>query len=390
MAFLPAKPASNRRPRWNVDMTNNTEPTTFKKDAGWVVGEEPSSAFFNWWQNSVFRWQEWSENAIDELNLQKLDSFMRINTHVPFMNFLHSNEEPNRLPNSPPLIMWNEAPTADGTVYIAYDMIVGEDPTFGFRSSVIKLHSESVSRHETRVMSSQGHNVLMNTILGHISNVNPANSSHYFYTTMQFMSPVNMYSALTTMAPVTVQASMTQTGVNEFRSDRIFPRTTTGRIGTTSSGNAFDWGYIKRLRTMNTLNYGYLQEPTTVFEMMSEWQNKSIVLMFGNIGSGNIPILKESTLFNVRTTGANATRRVNAGVWVIVPTINIHAQSLVLVTCNTLDRRATAWIYSEGGVNQIGVSIINTANNLPDDSEFSLIVYGLPSSGPLTPPASLA
>lgn len=43
-------------PRWNTDLTNQTEPTEGKKDAGWAVGDEADSSIFNWLFFTIYQW----------------------------------------------------------------------------------------------------------------------------------------------------------------------------------------------------------------------------------------------------------------------------------------------------------------------------------------------
>lgn len=59
-------------PRWNDDLTNNTEPAEAKKDEGWTANEKPiPSSFFNWLQNLYGEWIKW----IDERFFNTLGGF---------------------------------------------------------------------------------------------------------------------------------------------------------------------------------------------------------------------------------------------------------------------------------------------------------------------------
>lgn len=51
-------------PEWNSDDTNQTEPLTAKKEEGWLVEEDPSSAYFNWWMNLVWKWLVWLDDRV--------------------------------------------------------------------------------------------------------------------------------------------------------------------------------------------------------------------------------------------------------------------------------------------------------------------------------------
>lgn len=52
-------------PRWNTDLTNQTEPTELKKDAGWTAVEKPiSSSFFNWLLYFTGAWLTWLDDRV--------------------------------------------------------------------------------------------------------------------------------------------------------------------------------------------------------------------------------------------------------------------------------------------------------------------------------------
>ena len=53
-------------PRWNTGAANRTEPTSGKKDTGWVIDEQPASSFFNWLLHFGGLYDEWlSERLFD-------------------------------------------------------------------------------------------------------------------------------------------------------------------------------------------------------------------------------------------------------------------------------------------------------------------------------------
>lgn len=55
-------------PRWNTGGLNRTEPTSGKKDTGWVLNEEPSSSFFNWLLHFGGLFDQWhDERMLDGL-----------------------------------------------------------------------------------------------------------------------------------------------------------------------------------------------------------------------------------------------------------------------------------------------------------------------------------
>ncbi len=59
------QPTGNE-PVWNTDQTNNTEPGSGQKAAGWAVDQVPPSSYFNWWQNKVGEWVTYLKNLTDE------------------------------------------------------------------------------------------------------------------------------------------------------------------------------------------------------------------------------------------------------------------------------------------------------------------------------------
>lgn len=46
-------------PRWNDDLTNQTEPPEDKKDEGWVVDDQPDGSFWNWLLFYTGAWFKW-------------------------------------------------------------------------------------------------------------------------------------------------------------------------------------------------------------------------------------------------------------------------------------------------------------------------------------------
>ena len=61
-----AKPS--KLPEWDKNETDTTEPTTSRKDDGWVVTasvpEKPPYQMFNWWQNNVYKWIDWLKDKV--------------------------------------------------------------------------------------------------------------------------------------------------------------------------------------------------------------------------------------------------------------------------------------------------------------------------------------
>lgn len=53
-------------PRWNDDLTNQTEPTEGEKDVGWVVDDQPPSSFFNWLQHFAGKAVTWLYERFDD------------------------------------------------------------------------------------------------------------------------------------------------------------------------------------------------------------------------------------------------------------------------------------------------------------------------------------
>lgn len=51
-------------PRWNDDLTNNTEPPEAKKDAGWIFQEIPPSTWENWKAQLNGQWWKWLDERL--------------------------------------------------------------------------------------------------------------------------------------------------------------------------------------------------------------------------------------------------------------------------------------------------------------------------------------
>jgi len=50
-------------PTWATSSPNVVEPSDGKKAQGWVPGEQPPAAFFNYWQNLVHQWVTWFDES---------------------------------------------------------------------------------------------------------------------------------------------------------------------------------------------------------------------------------------------------------------------------------------------------------------------------------------
>lgn len=59
-------PQPSDDPRWNTDLTNNTDPPSGQKDTGWTVSQVPPSSYFNWWMNLVYQWVLYLKNLATE------------------------------------------------------------------------------------------------------------------------------------------------------------------------------------------------------------------------------------------------------------------------------------------------------------------------------------
>lgn len=54
-------------PRWADVGGDIVEPSSGRKDVGWITGLRPAAQFFNWWMNKVFQWIEYTQD-INKLN----------------------------------------------------------------------------------------------------------------------------------------------------------------------------------------------------------------------------------------------------------------------------------------------------------------------------------
>lgn len=57
---------------WATDNVNNTAPNLAKRQLGWVNSEEPSSSYFNWWQNLVGQWCDFLADALVDFGAAEL------------------------------------------------------------------------------------------------------------------------------------------------------------------------------------------------------------------------------------------------------------------------------------------------------------------------------
>jgi len=56
-------PRPTKLPTWATTSPHVLEPSDGKKAAGWVPGEQPPAAFFNYWQNLVHEWVTWLDES---------------------------------------------------------------------------------------------------------------------------------------------------------------------------------------------------------------------------------------------------------------------------------------------------------------------------------------
>lgn len=165
---LGARPADD--PIWATDGLNTTEPIEAKKKLGWELGEEPPSAYFNWWQNNVYLWQQWLEAGVDALNAGKIDidgdtiaagnfafqdCLIEINSawtfwnvgrkalvHIANASTPYDDPTEGALGFFAPLTMQNvNTTTGSGGAHVSIDMVLGLLDPMGFR---IDLFSDAV------------------------------------------------------------------------------------------------------------------------------------------------------------------------------------------------------------------------------------------------------
>lgn len=71
MSALAAFPGDD--PVWNTGAANRATPAGAKQILGFVVGEEPSSAYMNWWMAHVGEYVQHYKTAIAQMSSEKLD-----------------------------------------------------------------------------------------------------------------------------------------------------------------------------------------------------------------------------------------------------------------------------------------------------------------------------
>lgn len=71
MTISATKPATD--PRWSTDGGTRTEPLEAVKDTGWVGTEKPGAQVFNWINGLMYDWQQYLEDATDEIDATKLN-----------------------------------------------------------------------------------------------------------------------------------------------------------------------------------------------------------------------------------------------------------------------------------------------------------------------------
>src|SRR3990172_1579843 len=69
---MSAKPTSV--PRWADVGGDIVEPTSGKKDIGWVFNEEPPAQYFNWLLNLTYQWLQYLSDGVLDGNFQFLDA----------------------------------------------------------------------------------------------------------------------------------------------------------------------------------------------------------------------------------------------------------------------------------------------------------------------------
>jgi hypothetical protein len=71
MSTLTSFPADD--PVWNTGGLNRTTPIDAKQALGWIIGEEPPSGYYNWWQFYVWKYIEHYKVTAAALNDGKID-----------------------------------------------------------------------------------------------------------------------------------------------------------------------------------------------------------------------------------------------------------------------------------------------------------------------------
>lgn len=66
------KPPGNP-PRWATNGGTQVEPSSGQKDTGWISGQRPPFSMMNWLQGQIYLWQQYLEDATDELDIDKID-----------------------------------------------------------------------------------------------------------------------------------------------------------------------------------------------------------------------------------------------------------------------------------------------------------------------------
>ena len=51
-------------PRWNTDLSNQTDPSSGQKDSGWTVDQPAVSSYFNWLFYTIYLWLQWIDAGI--------------------------------------------------------------------------------------------------------------------------------------------------------------------------------------------------------------------------------------------------------------------------------------------------------------------------------------
>lgn len=53
-------------PEWNTGLSNNVEPSSGEKIAGFATNATPTSSKLNWWMETVYQWANYLKNLVDE------------------------------------------------------------------------------------------------------------------------------------------------------------------------------------------------------------------------------------------------------------------------------------------------------------------------------------
>jgi hypothetical protein len=358
---VPTKPSIV--PAWNTGLVNNTEPTSGKKILGWEVGEQPSSAFFNWYMNLQYQWQQWAEDICDELVIEKIDYFAEFTRATAFG--VPPESSAFGATADSPRTYWNKSNNVNAQV--AIDWLIGSADTGGMRAALTARDGGGGPFYDF---------TLRNLSIGTVDTTNIIN--------IRYASPntTTIDVNVTTTIDAPFYTAQTAEMVSLAVTNEIFPSGTVN-LGKSSSGGAWEDSYVKKGRFQRGTFYSSNTVPVDATAIIDHNQNTSIVCA---ITQGS---LTSTPAFSTNHWNVQTPSRSSPGVFFLTLDYPIEDDAIVLCSIvGTVSVGFSVVARVEASGTQIQVRTFSGAS--PADLPWSLIAIGRPRAGYVAPPTSLA